>query len=222
MLLLLLLLQVHAMSAGPACSSLVQLLLQHGATAGNPNAAVDEDNPGLQGMTPLHLLACWHPRGVGSSSCKLAATGERELSAANRAAVVEQIAAATMLLEQQQPVEGGADIEGLDVNVPWLVWQETPLAIAAQAGAHDFAAWLISKGADVHVPRKLDTARPIDLAVYFGSTKVAFLLLEHGAEVSMSVTTWQQQQQPQEQEEQHIGCCWSIVPMIKTPGWFPV
>jgi hypothetical protein len=36
MLLLLLLSQAYARRAGPACSSLVQLLLQHGATAGNP------------------------------------------------------------------------------------------------------------------------------------------------------------------------------------------
>jgi ankyrin repeat protein len=203
LLLLLLLSQVYAKRAGPACSSLVQLLLQHGATAGNPNAAV-------RGLTPLHLLACWHPGAItfststaaGSSSnsstdakkrvskpdsSNLTATGEEGMSAADRAAVAEQIAAATLLLEQQS-VEGGPDI-----NVQWLPLQQTPLAVAATTGAYDFAAWLISKGADVNQPRKVDAARPIDLAVWYGHTKVACMLLEHGAEVSIS-GEWQQQQ----------------------------
>jgi ankyrin repeat protein len=198
LLLLLLLSQAYAHASGPASSSLVQLLLQHGATAGNPNAAVCENYKTLRGVTPLQLLACWHPGIVasssssigraktpasepgGSSSSKMAAAGEEGMSAEDRAGVAEQLAAATLLLEQ--PAEGGSG-----VNVQWGHLQDTPLAAAAGSGAYDFAAWLISKGADVNLPRKGDAARPLDLAVCHGHTKLAYLLLQHGAEVSCSV-----------------------------------
>jgi hypothetical protein len=114
LLLPLLLSQKYAKMAGPASSSLVQLLLQHGATAGNPNAAVDADNAAIPGVTALHLLACWHPGAVAINSSsssanalaskpgssKMPATGLGDMSAADHTGVAEQIAAATMLLEQ--------------------------------------------------------------------------------------------------------------------------
>jgi ankyrin repeat protein len=78
-------------------------------------------------------------------------------------------------------------------------------------GAHDFAAWLISKRADVNlcfnvpIAGKMDGGRAIDWAVLRGHTKAACLLLEHGAEVSMSNKTWQQQQQQQQEEGYQQG-----------------
>jgi hypothetical protein len=148
----------------------------------------------LSGLTALHLLACWHPLDVAHSSSsssatplagssKKAATGEKGMSAADVAGVAEQLAAATLLLDQQ-PVAGGPD-----VNVQCGHLQDTPLAFAAITGAYDMAAWLISRGADVNLPRRTDTARPIDLAVAGGKTDLACLLLEHGAEVSMLVNS---------------------------------
>jgi ankyrin repeat protein len=169
----------------------VQLLLQHGATAGNPNAAVVERNEATPGVAPLHLLACWHPGDVANSSSssanalsskpgssKKAATGEEGMSAAEVAGVAEQLASAKLLLEQQQ-VEGGPD-----VNVPGGSLQMTPLAFAANIGAYDMTAWLINRGADVNLPRAFEIARPISLAVAGRHTKLACLLLQRGAEVS--------------------------------------
>jgi hypothetical protein len=166
----------------------VQLLLQHGATAGNVNAGVATDNQEFAGLTPLHLLACWCPAAAANSSCSFssntsAATGEDGMSAADRAGVSEQIAAATLLLEQPLGAVPAADAP--HVNVHSVHLPGTPLVIAAETGAYEFAAWLISKGADMNMSGGWGSARPIDYAVCGAHTKVACLLLEHGAEVSM-------------------------------------
>jgi ankyrin repeat protein len=199
-MMMMLLLQAYAKTSGHASSSLVQLLLQHGATAGNPNAAVDESCAAMAGLTPLHLLACWSPVSTTNSSSSSSSSSssatthaskhgsssrrtaiwEDNLPAAMGAGVCEHTAAAELLLEQPLGVPA-VDAPGVDVQFVL----GSPLLLAAATGAHDFAVWLISKGADVNLPRKVDAARPLDLAVAGGYTRVACMLLEHGAEVSM-------------------------------------
>jgi hypothetical protein len=233
LLLLLLLLQAYAKTSGPASSSLVQLLLQHGATAGNVNAAIGEGYAAMAGVTPLHLLACWAPEAPASSSSsssatthaskpgsssnsssKKAATGQDDTSAAGGAAVDEQLAVADLLLEHalgQVPAAAA-----LDVNLQCT--EGTPLVFAATRGALDLAAWLISKGADVNLPRGYDTARPIDLAVLHGRTEVACLLLEHGAEVIMlCVLGSLEQQQQRQRQQQRRTCHESTIMIFKKP-----
>jgi hypothetical protein len=184
LLLLLLLLQAYAAVSGPASSSLVQLLLQHGAPAGYLVGVVDDYYEAMAGCNPLHLLACWSPANSSSSSSsssKKTVTGEDDIPAAEHAGVAEQIAAAELLLEQllgQVPAAAALDV---DVHLQ----ESLALQVAVSHGAYDFAAWLISRGADVNLLRKADATRLVDVAVCWGHTEVACLLLEHGAEVRM-------------------------------------
>lgn len=212
-LLLLLLLRHHqeyAAAAGPACSSIVEMLLQHGAVA-------DTD------ITPLHLLACWSPgiggaviaedqhssneaegvgngtnkrtnssmtaaahpgnRGASSSSSSVTQAQDAALLAARRAGVQEQLAAARLLIAGHRMPDGS--ISGrIDVDAATAVDGETPLTTAAITGAFEIAELLLQHGADLNLPRTLDAAQPIDIAVCMGQLEIARLLLEHGAEVS--------------------------------------
>ncbi|KAF6261824.1 ankyrin repeat-containing domain protein [Scenedesmus sp. NREL 46B-D3] len=197
--------------AGPACSSIVQMLLQHGAVA-------DTD------ITPLHLLACWSPelggavkaedqhssnedegvgngtnkktnssmtaaahpgnRGASSSSSSSSSTQAQDaaLLAARRAGVQEQLTAARLLIAGHRMPDGS--ISGrIDVDAATAVHGETPLTTAAITGAFEIAELLLQHGADLNLPRTLDAARPIDIAVCMGQLEIARLLLEHGAEV---------------------------------------
>ncbi|KAF6261823.1 hypothetical protein COO60DRAFT_725551 [Scenedesmus sp. NREL 46B-D3] len=200
----------YAAAAGPACSSIVQMFLQHGAVA-------DTD------ITPLHLLACWSPElggavkaedqhssnedeGVGngtnkktnssmtaaahpgnrgassSSSSSSTQAQDAALLAARRAGVQEQLAAARLLIAGHRMPDGS--ISGrIDVDAATEVDGATALTTAAITGAFEIAELLLQHGADLNLPRTLDAARPIDIAVCLGQLEIARLLLEHGAEV---------------------------------------
>ncbi|WIA19922.1 hypothetical protein OEZ85_005812 [Tetradesmus obliquus] len=69
------------------------------------------------------------------------------------------------------------------VNVSTQELGETPLCIAAAAGALEIAELLLAAGADPDDCRSVDAARPLDLAVAKRNPAIGCLLIEHGAEV---------------------------------------
>jgi hypothetical protein len=206
LLLLLLPTQDYAMQAGPACSSLVQMLQQHGA-----DADVDD-------ITPLHLLACWSPaqvkaaadnppsssssgaastkssRPTRSSKAAAAAAGDVPVDGSNSSAAAaanvqiqlqEQLAAARMLIDGYRLPDGSLIGSCCEVDTETSYAGETALTVAAGTGAVELAKLLLQNGAAVNLPRTIDAARPIDIAVEAEQLEVACLLLEHGAEVGL-------------------------------------
>ncbi|WIA40215.1 hypothetical protein OEZ86_013600 [Tetradesmus obliquus] len=69
------------------------------------------------------------------------------------------------------------------VNVSTQELGETPLCIAAAAGALEIAELLLAAGADPDECRSVDAARLLDLAVAKRNPAIGCLLIEHGAEV---------------------------------------
>jgi hypothetical protein len=183
-------LQGYAMKAGPACSSIVELLLQHGAYPGC-TIAIAANDKSTAGITPMHLLACWSPAqdedNEDESSSSAAATrsssgGRTSSSKTDRAAKGLQQQLQAFRLLQRHP-----SMLPMNLNSKTLVTGETTLTFAAYTGAYEIAEQLLLAGADVNQPRTKDAVRPLDLAVYFEHARLACLLLEHGAEVSMLV-----------------------------------
>lgn len=174
--------QDYAESAGPACPSTLQHLLDAAAATGALKQSLDGCT--LAGVTPLHLLCLWTLDNQSSSS-RTPLKGPA-LAAKCLEALVQHTTALGLLLGLKGP--DSAYI--LDVDAETKYHGDTPLCFAAAAGSLVVAKELLRNGADVNRPRRLDAARPIDLAVSGGHADVACLLLTHGAEVSQ-----QQQQQ---------------------------
>jgi ankyrin repeat protein len=183
-------LQGYAMKSGPACSRIVQLLLQHGA---NPGCTIAANDKSTAGITPMHLLACWSPAQgadddedanqssgsgrAGSSSRTSSNKGKRAQKAAAQQQRMEQQLLAFTYLQTKNPLSKYA------VKAATLHNAVTPLTFAAFTGAYEIAEQLLSAGADVNQPRLKDAARPLDLAAEYQRPRLACLLLERGAEV---------------------------------------
>jgi ankyrin repeat protein len=142
----------------------VQLLLSQQI---DRTSAVDCFFDELAGLTPLHLLACWHYIMSGLPT-----------SSGLRAAAAQHIGAVRDVLQAH-----GSDGSSVDVQARTVTCKETPLTFAAFTGNWAVVELLLQAGANPNLPRLVDAVRPLDLAVGFKHARLACLLLERGAEV---------------------------------------
>jgi hypothetical protein len=154
----------------------------------------------LDGLSPLHLLACWTPESQNEASSisitSLQAAGrDRKLSRDNSSSSSKGATGAPVrTAEQQQAMQQHLKAvqwlltvgKYVDADQATELDGETPLTFAAAAGAVEVAEALLLYGAAPQLPRRFDAARPLDLAVYEGHYGVACLLLDYGADVSDS------------------------------------
>ncbi|KAF6261828.1 ankyrin repeat-containing domain protein [Scenedesmus sp. NREL 46B-D3] len=188
-------LQKYAVKSGAACRPLVQLLLSWRV---DHTSAIDSAGllylpcSALDGLTPLHLLACCSPE--SAAAALRAETSDSfsraDLDAEVRAVYSQHLAAVADLLQQPEGSGGssggsscGADDGGADVNARTRPHGESPLTYAAYGGAYEVAAMLLEAYADPNLPRFADDVRPLDLAVAFGRARLACLLIDHCAQV---------------------------------------